>query len=66
MITDNLLLTITRDSGSLAELEPILGLESRDLAVGELGQELWFLIIRHMHIFSWFGDLEASQDADLI
>ena len=44
----------------------MLGLESRDLAVGELGQELWFLIIRHMHIFSWFGDLEASQDADLI
>ena len=64
MISDNLILTITSDSDSLDELEPILTLESRDLAVGELGQELWFLIIRHMYIVSWYSDLKASQGAN--
>ena len=64
MISDNLLLTITSDCDSLDELEPILTLESRDLAVGELRQELWFLIIRHMHIVSWNNDLKASQGAN--
>lgn len=64
VITDNPLLTITSDSDSLDELEPILALESRDLAVGKLGQELWFLIIGHMHIVSWNNDLEASQGAN--
>ena len=54
------------DGDSLDELEPILTLESRDLAVGELGQELWFHIIRHMYIVSWYSDLKAIPRCKMI
>ena len=61
-------LTIASNCGALEELETIAALESGDLAVGELGQELGLLVVLEVDVVPGevgFKTCERGDRADL-